>query len=220
VIAALLAACLATASVRDLPLRDFPVGDLHGQFAIILTGDGGWRRLDDQIAKRLRENGVPVAGFLVPDFFREQKLPDEAACALERTIRYYQALWKTDRVMLIGYSRGADVLPFMASRLPADVRASIDVIAFLGLESSIDFQYHPSWIPLYHPHGAQVSVLPEVRKLNGLNLLCVYGEKEKDTLCRQLSPAEAAIVREKGGHHFAGDYRKIADTILAAAKKK
>jgi type IV secretory pathway VirJ component len=220
VIAALLAACLATASVRDLPLREFPVDDLHGQFAIILTGDGGWRRLDDQIAKRLRENGVPVAGFLIPDFFREQKLPDEAACALERTIRHYQALWKTERVMLIGYSRGADVLPFMASRLPADVRASIDVIAFLGLESSIDFQYHPSWIPLYHPHGAQVSVLPEVRKLNGLNLLCVYGEKEKDTLCRQLSPEEAAIVREKGGHHFAGDYRKIADTILAAAKKK
>jgi type IV secretory pathway VirJ component len=219
VIAALLAACVATAGVRDLPLREFPVAKPHGQFAIILTGDGGWRRLDDQIAKRLRENGVPVVGFLVPDYFREQKLPDEAACALERTIRQYQALWKTNRVILIGYSRGADVLPFMSSRLPADLRASIDVIAFLGLESLIDFQYHPSWIPLYHPHGAQVSVLPEVRKLTGLNLLCVYGDKEKDTLCRQLSPGEATIVREKGGHHFAGDYRRVADTILAAARK-
>jgi type IV secretory pathway VirJ component len=219
VIAALLAACVATANMRDLPLREFPVAQPHGQFAIILTGDGGWRRIDDQIAKRLRENGVPVAGFLVPDYFRQQKLPDEAACALERTIRHYQALWKTDHVILVGYSRGADVLPFMASRLPAGIRASINVIAFLGLESSIDFQYHPSWIPLYHPHGAQVSVLPEVRKLKGLNLLCVYGEKEKDTLCRKLSPEEATIVRKKGGHHFAGDYRAVADAILAATKK-
>jgi type IV secretory pathway VirJ component len=212
--AMLLAACLARADVRDLPLREFPAANPRGRIAILLTGDGGWRRIDAQIANRLREAGVPVAGFLVPDYFREQKTADESACALERTIRYYRARWNSDRVIVIGYSRGADVLPFMVSRLPADVRSSIDVVALLGLEPTIDFHYHASWIPFFHPREPQFPVLPEVRKLRGLRVLCVYGENEKGSACPSLSAPDVTVVREKGGHHFAGNYRGIADTIL------
>ena len=106
-------------SLHDLPLREFPVAQPHGQFAIMLTGDGGWRRVDEQIAKRLREANVPVVGFLVPDYFRVMRTPEESADALERTIAVYRAQWHCDRVIVIGYSRGADVLPFMINRLPA-----------------------------------------------------------------------------------------------------
>jgi type IV secretory pathway VirJ component len=219
VIALLLAACVAAAGVRDLPLREFPVARPHGTLAIILTGDGGWRRIDQQIAARLRERGIPVAGFLVPDYFRIERKPDESSCALERTIRHYRALWKCDRVILIGFSRGADILPFMASRLPPDVRSAIDVIALLGLESTIDFRYHPSWIPFSRSPEPQHAVKPEVEKLRGLRIVCVYGDQEKDSLCPLLDPTLATALRENGGHHFAGNYRGIADRILAAVKR-
>src|SRR4029079_3706824 len=110
----------------------------------------GWRRIDDKVTDKLREEGVPVAGFLTPTFFRTRKTAEESACALERVIRFYQIAWKRRNVILIGYSRGADILPCMAIRLPSDVRPSVKAIALLGLEPTIDFRYHPSWIPFFH----------------------------------------------------------------------
>jgi type IV secretory pathway VirJ component len=61
-------------------------------------------------------------------------------------------------------------------------------------------------------------VKPELEKLRGMRILCVYGEKEKDTLCRALDPQLATPVREPGSHHFAGHYKNIADVILDATR--
>ena len=219
--AALIAVCLARSDVRDLPLIEAKAKQERTtprRIAIMLTGDGGWRRIDVRVTNRFRDEGIDVVGFLTPDFFEKRKTPEESACALERVIRHYQTKWNADRVILVGYSRGADVLPFMASRLPPDVRSSIDVIALLGLQSTIDFKYHRSWIPFYHPHEKQFPVRPGVEKLRGEKIVCVYGEKERDTLCPTLEPSLAESVRVKGSHHFAGGYADIADTILAATK--
>jgi len=203
--------------LAGLPLREFPAKKSGDTIAIILTGDGGWRRIDDRLTRNLNAHGVSVVGFLTPDYFHERRTPLESARALERTIRSYQLLWHRPRVILIGYSRGADVLPFMANRLSPQVRTQIDLIALLGLESTIDFRYHPSWIPFYHPKEQQFPVLPEVQKLRGQKILCVYGEKEKDTLCKTLDPTLAMSVKTKGAHHFAGNYKAVAEAIVDAA---
>ncbi|MGZ7030706.1 MAG: AcvB/VirJ family lysyl-phosphatidylglycerol hydrolase, partial [Thermoanaerobaculia bacterium] len=153
---------------------------------------------------------------LTPDYFHMRRSPEESACALERVIRFHQIEWKRPNVILIGYSRGADVLPFMAGRLPSDIRQSVSVIALLGLEPTSDFRYHPSWIPFVHIREPQFPVAPEVEKLRGLKVLCFFGEKEKHSICRTLDPTLVTAVHEPGSHHFAGNYRGIAETILAA----
>jgi len=65
---------------------------------------------------------------------------------------------------------------------------------------------------------APYPLLPEVQKLAGHPMLCVYGAKEGDTLCPDL-PAGLADVRELGGgHHFDGDYRGLARLVLDYVK--
>jgi type IV secretory pathway VirJ component len=209
--------CAARVDVADLPLVILPATQPSDRFAVMLSGDGGWRRIDQKVTDKLREEGVPVAGFLTPAFFRTRRTADESACALERVIRFYQIEWKRRNVILIGYSRGADVLPFMASRLPEDIRQTVKTIALLGLEPTIDFRYHPSWVPFLHSHEPQFPVAPEVEKLRGQKVLCFFGEKEKHSICRTLDPGLVSAVREPGSHHFAGNYRGIAETILTAA---
>lgn len=210
--------CSSRVDVAGLPIVEIPAEGSGDTFAVMVAGDGGWRRIDKKITERLHEKGIPVAGFLTPKYFKEMRTPEESACALERTILTYSERWKRSRVILVGYSRGADVLPFMVSSLPADVKAMIRVIALLGLEPTIDFRYHPSWIPFYHPHEPQFSVEIEMEKLRGSNVLCFFGEKEKDSLCRTLDPLLAKPVQEEGGHHFGGNYVAIADRILEEAK--
>jgi type IV secretory pathway VirJ component len=212
-----LAACASTGPA-NLPLVEVPSSGSGDSYAVLITGDGGWRSIDVEIAKRLAAAGIPVVGFPSPAYFRTRRTAEESAVALEQIMRTYSARWSRPRAVLIGYSRGADVLPFMAARLPAELRASVRLVALLGLEPEIDFRYHPSWIPFYHPQEQQFPVLPEVEKLRGLNVLCVYGEREKNTLCRTLDPSLVKIVAFPGSHHFGGHYDRLAEAILNAAQ--
>jgi len=210
--------CNARADVTGLPLVELPTSVESDHFAVMISGDGGWRRIDTKVTDKLRADGIPVVGLLANTYFRDGRTPDESGCALERIIRYYRIAWRRPKVILIGYSRGADVLPFMASRLPADLRPDVELVALLGLEPMIDFVYTPSWM-FWHTDAPQHAVKPELEKLRGMNILCVYGEREKHSLCLQLEPGLATILREPGGHHFAGKYRDIADAIVSEAAK-
>jgi type IV secretory pathway VirJ component len=49
-------------------------------------------------------------------------------------IRQYLAAWNKSRVLLVGYSFGADTLPFIVNRLPADLRPAV-ATGWIGAES-------------------------------------------------------------------------------------
>ena len=201
------------------PVIERPALTSSDRFAVMITGDGGWRRIDEKVTLDLRDNGIPVVGFLASQYFQTRRTPEESACALADLIRKYRRLWHKERVILIGFSRGADALPFMINRLPDDVRASVQLVALLGLEPRIDFEYHPPWtLAHYTRHPAQFDVLPEVEKMRDPNVLCVYGDREKDTLCPRLDRSRFRIVREPGGHHFAGRYDEVGKAILDASR--
>lgn len=207
--------CSARADIAGLPVVTLGANVPSDRFAVMVTGDGGWRRIDQKITDRLRAAGIPIVGFIASDYYRTPRSPEESACALERVIRYYRIQWRRNKVLLIGYSRGADVLPFMASRLPRDLREATQLIALLGLEPVIDFRYTPAWsLSAYLHKEPQYAVKPEVEKLRGQNVLCIFGAKEKNSLCHVLDRKAFKIVGEPGGHHFAGKYRDIADIIL------
>ncbi len=210
--------CQGIVDVSRIPLVELPASSPSNRFAVMITGDGGWRRIDRKVTDKLRATGIPIVGFLASSYFRKERTPEESACALERVIRTYKLRWHKEHVILIGYSRGADVLPFMISRLPENLRSSVQLIALLGLEPSIDFKYNPPWaFGHYLHHQRQYAVLPELEKLRGDNIVCVYGEKEKESLCRLLDRSQFKVVREPGGHHFAGRYLDVADVILSEA---
>jgi type IV secretory pathway VirJ component len=193
------------------------LGGSSNQMAVMISGDGGWRPIDVHVTEPLRKAGIPVVGIASNEYFHQRRTPEEAAADLAAVIRTYQQRWNKPRVILIGFSRGADVMPFLVNRLPAEVRSSVDVVALIGLESTIDWKYHPSWIPFYHPHEPQSPVQPEVEKMRGLRMLCIFGSGEKTSLCRTLDPSLIASLQLSGGHHLGGHYAEAAAAILRAA---
>ncbi len=207
------------AAAVQLPLVEVPVSKPGDCFAVIVTGDGGWRKIDAAIGQRLRTRGIPTVGLDAAAYFRTRRTPDEAAGALESIIREYRGRWHRDKVLLIGYSRGADVLPFMISRLPDDLRSSISIVALLGPEPAIDFKFNPWWTLAAHRRNKeqQFAVKPEVEKLRGDNVVCIYGVREKDSVCPQLDAA-FTVIAEPGGHHFAGSYGALVESILARVR--
>ena len=55
--------------------------------------------------------------------------------------------WSVNRVILVGYSFGADVVPFLVNRLPSGLLPLVRSVALLGLSETAEFEFHLSdWI--------------------------------------------------------------------------
>jgi type IV secretory pathway VirJ component len=205
--------------VIDLPLVEVPAQTKEGnQMAVMVSGDGGWAGLDREIAGALAQKGIPVVGWSSLRYFWNRRTPDSASRDLERLLRHYFSAWQKSTVLLIGYSLGADVLPFMADRLPSDLLKRVDLIVLLGLAPKVDFEFHfTNWWGGSQSQSA-LPVLPEVDRLKESKILCLYGEDEKNSLCPQLLHTNVKIIPLKDGHHMGGDYQKIANLILQEAR--
>jgi type IV secretory pathway VirJ component len=209
----------AAPAVKDLPLVEVPAqGGNADLLAILVTGDGGWAGIDRDLAHTLAGKGIPVVGWDSLRYFWTRRTPDETGKDLDRILRHYLTTWKKSSAILIGYSLGADVLPFMANRLPADLVSKVKTVALLGVEPSVEFEFHlTDWVGRAASKTA-LPVQPEIEKLTGTTTLCLYGEEEKDSLCTKLKLPHVTLVPLKGGHHFDGNYQGIAEMILKEAK--
>ena len=109
------------------------------------------------------------------------------------------------------------MLPFAVNRLPAATRARVALAALMGMSEHALFEFHvSSWVS---NDTSGPATMPEVNRISGVPVLCIYGEDEGDSLCPKLDPKTVRVVKRKGGHHFDGDYAGLARDILAAANR-
>ena len=129
-----------TVDISALPLTELPVDQPSKLMAILLSGDGGWRDLDKTIAEDLQQQGIPVVGFDTLRYFWSKKTPQQTADVVAALIQTFMTKWHADKVALIGYSFGADVMPFAYNLLPPSLRDHVVLISLLGLSKSADFE--------------------------------------------------------------------------------
>jgi type IV secretory pathway VirJ component len=217
---ALIAPHLRPASdVDDLPLVELPVDHPADLLAIVLSGDGGWRDIDMDLAEDLHKSGLPVIGFDCLRYFWSKKTPERTAQDLAAVLQVYMAKFQASRVVLIGYSFGADVLPFAYNRLPADLQASIVQMSLLGFGTRADFEITMTGWLGSPPSIDAPPVAPEIARVPADMIQCFYGTDEDDSACPAL-PKGAEIIRMPGGHHFDGDYAGLASRILAGLARR
>ncbi|HUD41307.1 MAG TPA: AcvB/VirJ family lysyl-phosphatidylglycerol hydrolase [Dokdonella sp.] len=205
----------APADLADLPLVEVPAGGgTDDRMAVILTGDGGWAGLDREVADTLAGRGIPVVGLSTLKYFWSAKTPERTAQDLDRILTHYLQRWGKRSAIVIGYSMGADVLPFALNRLPEATRARIAYGAALAPGLNATFEFHVSDWMSDSDEGRPVA--PEIDRLS-VPLLCVAGEGDDDNACTRLDRQRFRVVTLPGNHHFGGDYERLTATILEGA---
>lgn len=215
-----IAAEAAHSDVADLPLVEVTPAAKGAQptFAILYSGDGGWRDLDQTLAGVLADKGMPVVGVDVLRYYWRDKQPKIAAADLVRIVRHYQREWRRERVVLIGFSFGANVLPFLYSRLPVDMQKQVSLITLLSPERTTAFTVDPTnWLGFSTEQG-KVAIAPQLQSLPS-SAQCIFGEEEADdSLCTLPEARGMQLLRKPGGHHFDENYMQLADDILSAVQ--
>jgi type IV secretory pathway VirJ component len=203
------------AQIGDLPLQEVPATGDGDELALLLTGDGGWAGLDQELAARLASHGVPTVALNSLKYFWASRTPDATARDVARVLHHYQAAWNRTRVLLIGYSFGADVLPFVFNRLPPQLQRQVVSLSLLGIDAHASFEVRVSdWVGA---DEAGARTLPELAALAQVPVLCIYGEGEQDSICPELPAARFTREQIGRGHHFSGEYATLAERILAFA---
>ena len=204
---------LLLATLLSLPVVEVPA--THGTsdtLVVLVSGDGGWAAIDKSISRVLADNGMPVVGLNALQYFWTKRTPEAASRDLQSIITTYSTRWNKPRVIVLGYSRGADVLPAMINRMPAAVQSKIRLVALLGPSPYVEFEFHMSdWL---RDKKAGFAVQPELARVRDRKVLCLWGEDDKDSLCNGLLQTNVHVVALKGAHHFDGGYEKLAHIIL------
>ncbi len=206
----------ASGEVADLPLIEvLPQGESTDTFALLLSGDGGWTGLDKDVAAALAARGVAVVGWDSLRYFWKARTPEELASDASRVIVHYGERWKKSHVLLLGYSQGANVLPFLVNRLSKETRSKVSLVAMTGLGLEADFEFHfANWAGA---SAKALAILPEAARLGSPKAICIYGKEDPESSCTQLDQSRVQSIALTGGHHFNGDYGKVAEAILQAA---
>jgi type IV secretory pathway VirJ component len=221
---ALAAAASARAISSPSDLGDLPINEVaatgseHGDtFGVLLSGDGGWAGIDEEVSARLAEHGVPIVGIDSLRYFWSARTPESTAADLDRVIERYQTVWNRPRVVLIGYSQGADVLPFLLNRMAAKTRSAVVSAVALSLSTTATFEFHVrDWVGA----AGDLPTLPDVQRLAHGSLVCVYGTDDPDALCPQLDASAFKVYALPGDHHFDGDYDRVSSIILDSLPAK
>ncbi len=210
------AALPAASATGPAHMVDMPAGKPGGDLAVILSGDGGWADLDRALARVLVKRGVAVVGFDCLKYFWRRRTPEAAAAAVADALRQRLVAWHKHRVLVIGFSFGAAVAPFVVNRLPPDIKDRVALVAMLTSNTWANWEVHVGDWLINAKHDGWLPVAPEAKRVSGTLLLCVYGRNEKETsVCPLLDGPGREVIALPGGHHFDGNYEKLADLLLS-----
>jgi type IV secretory pathway VirJ component len=198
-------------SVAELPLTEIAGDPANPRFAIFLSGDGGWAGFDQELAAALQERGIAVVGWDSLRYFWQERPPARLAQDLETVIEHYRSKWQKTQVVLIGFSQGANVLPFALPTLSTDASNTIVEVALLSPEREAAFEFHLSnWVSTTDDG---LPLAPVLNAYQGAPLHCVYGDDDEDSVCPDLTNPQINVVAYGTGHHLNDAIPQIADLL-------
>jgi type IV secretory pathway VirJ component len=222
---------LEDATVKLVPDVQSPTGH-DDVLAIFYSGDGGWRDLDKELGARLVKRGVPVLGVSCLDYYWRNRSPDDSAQDLDALISKYTTQWHKQKVWLIGFSFGADVLPTIVDKLSPANRARITQMVLLSPSQDVNFEVElegyivvrENWLKTHIKQVMQsinpvphYPALPPIEALqNKPPMVCYYGKDDSDdTVCNNPQlPKWVKVYEMPGDHHFDYNYDGLATRMI------
>ncbi|SHN32093.1 AcvB/VirJ family lysyl-phosphatidylglycerol hydrolase [Mucilaginibacter sp. OK098] len=196
-----------------LPLIIYhPSNPMASKMIVLLSGDGGWLGFNDTLAVQYTKRGYHVVGFNSRTYFWHQKTPDETANDFIQVIRKYSEEWKSRRIVLSGFSFGADVVPFIYNRLPADLKIKVSQLQLLSPYLSSDFKVRLTDLISTGDDNRTYKVKDEVEKIN-IPVYCFYGELENPKPLADIMMKNFFLNFLPGDHHYQNSYTQIVSSM-------
>jgi type IV secretory pathway VirJ component len=201
------------AQKTSLPLSLYSSPDTTKPLIFYISGDGGFNKFSTSFMQTLNKQGYAVIGLNAKDYFWTQKKPKEAATAIEVAINESNKQWKRSNIVLIGYSFGADVAPFMLTNFSSALASKVSRLILLSPSPKTDFEVHVMQMLGWGKSSGE-SVPAEINKITK-PVIFIVGDDEKEFPFSQLTIKNKQVMKMPGGHHYDGDVSALSKQIVA-----
>ncbi len=195
-----------------LPLKTW-AGAQATPMVFYLSGDGGLNGFSTDLCSAINKSGYTISALDVRSYFWKQKTPAESAAAVAGFLRAALQNRPQAKLILVGYSFGADVLPFIAMRLPDDLKARLLQMVLISPSATTDFEVHLADIFAAAKKKA-MDVPAELNKIGFVKTALLFGTDEDDFPLKRLTGSNHTVAFLPGGHHFDGDVTALSTLLL------
>ena len=192
-----------------------PAGTAHaGLAAVVMSGDMGLDfGMGGQITNDFAADGIPVIAINSLSFFRYRRTPAEVATLIDTVTRQALALPGIDRVVLIGQSFGADMLPYGLASMPRALRARVAMVGLVVPGDTATFRASPSEI--FSWSEPEVDAVPVAQGLTWVPAVCIRGREEARSLCPALTQPNMRQAVLPGGHPLRRNASAVYKVLIA-----
>lgn len=198
---------------------DLPLSIIHSDtkenlpLAFMISGDGGWTSFDQELGEQFSKEGIPVIGLDAQDYFWNVKTPQKSASDISKAINHYLKQWNKKSFILVGYSFGASVIPFIASDFPNELKEKMKGVYSLSPDETADFEIHILDM-MSIKSTEKYSVVSEINKIKALNPVCFFGSEESQIVRGKFEATGVKVITLEGNHHFNNGFVSIVDNVL------
>ncbi|KQZ64745.1 hypothetical protein ASD67_09895 [Sphingopyxis sp. Root1497] len=184
---------------------------------VMLSGDMGNRvGMTPRVAARLGARGYAIVTVNSLTYFSPRRTPEETAELIKTAMVRAMKLGKTDHVVLIGQSFGADMLHAGLARFSAAARQPIRSVVLIVPGEDIIFRASP--IELAGLETPDQRAYPTASRLRWVPVTCIHGADEAGSLCPELQLPNVRRITLPGGHKLNSDARALEAAILPAIR--
>ncbi|MBZ5858455.1 virulence factor [Flavihumibacter profundi] len=213
VISILLLAGFTAFAQPDFPVKYYPAKDTHKPIVFYISGDGGWNNFSTKLASTINANGFRVASLNARDYFWNKKTAEQTALDITNNLQKEYGNLQNEKIIFIGYSFGADVLPFIINQLQPGIREKISGLLLLAPSSSTDFEIHVSDI-LGFSNSRKLQVAEAINALQIQKTVAVFGADDKNFPLQSIHLKNFTAISLPGGHHFEGNTDELAQIMF------
>lgn len=196
----------------------FPVSEWNSNsdkpIVFYISGDAGFNTFSKTFSQELHRYGYDVFALNTKKYFWTKKTPSRASKDTENYLKQAIKDRTNKKIIIIGYSYGADVAPFIYNRFDRDFQKNIQDLIIIGPSKVNDFEIHlEEYVTGHMQHG--FSVVNEINQLKNVPFTLVVSDLERAYFPKnEITLKNYQFLHLPGDHHFGGNTKMLADAII------
>lgn len=204
---------ISSSAAEGLPVKEWNAS-LHSKpLLFYISGDGGFNKFSLGFCEALNQHGFDVVALNSKSYFYDKKTPGQTANDISEFLLKKLEGRASRQIAFIGYSFGADVLPFILNRLPKNILENVAVSFMMASSGNTDFEVH--WFDMLGSGKKRsMDVVSEINKIQNSKLVIITGSDDDNLDINGITLNKYTLVVLPGGHHFNGDIDEIVEKIM------
>ena len=202
-----------TVQCQNLPIKEWVTNNHNKPLIFYISGDGGMNKFSTSLCEGFFKKGFDVSALNARDYFWDRKTPEKTASDVNNFLIKKLTGRKNQQVVLIGYSFGADIVPFIIKGISKNIDDKILVSFLMASSGNTDFEIH--WADIFGGSTKRsMDVVTEINKLSDKKIVIISASDDKALAVNNITLKRFTHEVLPGGHHFDGDTQEIVKVIL------